>query len=173
MKRFQSRIESLRRVRQQAEQLAKLKAAVCQGEKTKADQQVESLHQQLTSLHNRSVQGMIGSTSATMLQSLSSAALFAETELNQARGRQHEAAAAVRQAVAVVADAKTQLDIVDDFRDREFETYRKEQRNQEENTRQDTNSRRRQRSGRQDNRPGPVRAEPTKEELVERCQETD
>ncbi|HIE96737.1 MAG TPA: hypothetical protein EYG03_20875 [Planctomycetes bacterium] len=154
MKRFQSRIESLRRVRQQAEQLAKLDAAVRQGEKAKADQQVESLHQQLASLHNRSVQAMIGNTSATMLQSLSSASLFAETELNHARGIQQQATVAVRQAVAVVANAKTQLNIVDDFRDREFEKYQKEQRNQEENTRQETNSRRRQRSGRQDSSRG-------------------
>ncbi len=151
MKRFQSRIESLQRVRQQAEQLAKLEAAVRQCERAKADQQVESLHQQQESLHRCSLQKMIGNTSATMLQSLSSAALVAETELNHAQRIQQQATVAVRHAVTVVAQAKTQLNIVDDFRDREFETHRKEQRIQEENTRQDANSRRRQRSGRQDN----------------------
>ena len=120
MKRFQSRIESLQRVRQQAEELAKLEAAVRQGEKTKADQQVESLHQQLASLHKRSVREMTGNTSATMLQSLSSASLFAETELHNAQGIQQKATVAVREAVAVVVRAKKQLNIVDDFRDRYF-----------------------------------------------------
>jgi len=151
MKRFQSRIDSLRRVRQQTEQLAKLEAAVRQSEQAKADRQVESLQQQLASLKEHSVQEMDSNTSASMLQSLANAALRAETELNHAQGIQQQAAVAVRQAVAVVAHAKTQLNIVDNFRERELGTYRKQQRSQEENTRQDTNSRRRQRSTRQDN----------------------
>jgi hypothetical protein len=156
MKRFQSRIDSLRKVRQQAEQLAKLEAAVRQSEQAKADRQVDTLHQQLSSLQDRSVQEMSGWTSASMLQSLANASLRAENELNHARGIQQQAAVAVSQAVAVVAHAKTQLNIVDNFRERELGAHRKEQRSQEENTRQDTNSRRRQRSTRQDNGPGSV-----------------
>ncbi|MCP4169707.1 MAG: hypothetical protein GY758_02920 [Fuerstiella sp.] len=160
MKRFQSRIESLRKVRQQAEQLAKLEAAVCQGEQAKADRQVESLYQQLASIQGRSVQETGGNTSAAMLQSLANASLLAESELNHARDIQQQAAKAVIQAVAVVAHAKTQLNIVDDFRERELITYQKEQRSQEENTRQDTNNRRRQRSMRQNNGVGATRQTP-------------
>ena len=89
---------------------------------------------------------MSSNTSASMLRSLANAALLAESELNHAQKMQQQAAVTVSQAMAVVAHAKTQLNIVDDFRERELGTYRKEQRSQEENTRQDTNSRRRQRS---------------------------
>ncbi len=137
-----------------------------QSEQAKADRQVASLRQQLASLQDRSVQEMSSNTSASMLRSLANAALLAESELNHAQKMQQQAAVTVSQAMAVVAHAKTQLNIVDDFRERELGTYRKEQRSQEENTRQDTNSRRRQRSTRQDHSPGSMRQPSTDAESV-------
>lgn len=141
MKRFQSRIESLRRLRQQAEKLARLTAAVRQGEKAKADQNVQDVAAEMNQLQQLGVSFLTeGNTS--LIQSVVGAVARTESELAIARSHQNIAEQQLLAAVQQVAHARSEVQIVEKHREREFADFRRQQLIEEENTRQENNGRR-------------------------------
>lgn len=141
MKRFQSRIQSLTRLRQQAEKLARLTAAVRQGEKARADEQVEQIRERITQLQRfGAVELRNGNTAA--IQSVISAAAREGKQLEAAKNVQSIAEQNLAIAVQQVAFAKADVQVVEKHKDKEFAEYRRKVLVDEENNRQENNGRR-------------------------------
>ena len=138
MKRFHSRIESLRRVREQAEKLARLQAAVCQMEKQKADQKVNEIDAQIAAVATHRLYG----GQVEIMQSILNSTARLEAEKKLAVAAQTEAQAVLEQAIKKVADAKTELKIADTHIDRERTEHRRQSRIEEENDRQENSAQR-------------------------------
>ncbi len=141
MKRFQSRIESLRRIRQQAEQLARLTAAVRQGEKAAATQKVDQLSLHIEELLQQGATELARGNTA-MIQALSATTRRAQGNLAAAKVEVQQADERLVQAVQEVASAKSKVQIVDKHRAKEFAEHRRQILVDEENVRQENNGRR-------------------------------
>ncbi|GAB5440161.1 MAG: hypothetical protein Fues2KO_05100 [Fuerstiella sp.] len=141
MKRFQSRIEALQRLREQTEKLARMQAAVRQKEKADADRQLTESEQQLQNVLNLGMQ-VVDSGNTAMIQSMVNATARAEAAIRIAETLQlktNENLAAAQQAVS---RAKMQVQITDKYRERELKAFRHAVRIDEENTRDESNGRR-------------------------------
>ncbi len=141
MKRFQSRIESLRRIRQQAEQLARLTAAVRQGEKAAATKKVDELRTQIFSMQQQGA-NELANGNASLIQAMSAATSRLQSDLVEARTRETEADKRLLAAIQEVASAKSEVQIADKHRDREFVEHRRKTLIHEENIRQENNGQR-------------------------------
>lgn len=141
MKRFQSRIESLRRVRQQAEQLARLTAAVRQGEKAAATQKADQLSLHIEDLLQQGTTELARGNTA-VIQALSATTRRAQNKLAAAQVEVQQADERLVQAVQEVAAAKSEVQIADKHRAKEFAEHRRQTLVDEENVRQENNGRR-------------------------------
>ena len=141
MKRFQSRIESLRRVRQQAEQLARLTAAVRQGEKAAATNKVDQLTLHISELQQLGATELARGNTA-MIQAVSATTSRVQSNLTAAQAEEQEAEKRLVQAIQEVATAKSDVQIADKHREKEFAEHRRQTLVDEENIRQENNGRR-------------------------------
>ncbi|MEQ9408616.1 MAG: hypothetical protein RIK87_12850 [Fuerstiella sp.] len=141
MKRFHSRIESLSRIRQQAEKLARLTAAVRQGEKLKADRRVDQLEQQIAELQQLGT-GHLANGDATMIQSVIHAVARTAADCRTAREQQATAGDRLLKAIQEVTAARSQLQVVEKHREKELAEHRREQLIRDENMRQENNGQR-------------------------------
>jgi hypothetical protein len=138
MKRFHSRIEALKRVREQSEKLARLQAAVCQSEKQKADQRVAEVDAKIAVVAaHRQHEAQI-----EIMQSIVNSTARLEAEKRIAVAAQSEARAILERAIQKVAAAKTELKIADTHIDRERAEHRRQSRIEEENDRQENSAQR-------------------------------
>lgn len=141
MKRFQSRIESLRRLRQQAEKLARMQAAVQQQQKMAADQQLHDARQQLDQLLSLGRQ-VVDNGNTAMIQAMVGASARAEAVVRIAETLQRQAVRKLSAAQMAVGRAKKDVRIADSYRERELADFRRGVRIQEENERDESNGRR-------------------------------
>ena len=134
MKRFKSRIESLRRVREQTELLAKMSTAVRQKEKSDADQLVGSMREALSRHHHESRtlydSGLTGSTLEIMLAREDQD----RSNILAAMTQQKAAELRLQSAIAEHSRAQSELKIVNQLIDREKKVHRREQLLAEEHT---------------------------------------
>ena len=136
MKRFKSRIESLRRMREQTEQLARLQAAVRQQEKQEADNRLADIADQISAV---AAQGAdeLNHGRIEILQSIVNSTARLESERKIAATEQAMAEQLLIQAVKKVAAAKTELKIAETHIEKEQTEHRRRNLIEEENQRQE------------------------------------
>lgn len=141
MKRFHSKIESLRRVREQEERLARLQAAIRRHEKSVADQKLSEIHEQIAAAETKGISELADGR-IEYVQSVSSTIRRLETEQQFARSEQAEAQQNLTLAIQQVAKAKTRLEITETHIEKERAEHRRQSRVEEENNRQENTAQR-------------------------------
>ena len=141
MKRFRSRIESLKRVREQAEQLARLQAAVCRQEKNTADDRVAGLSERLAAVAAEGPEELSRGR-VEIMQAIMNSTARLEAERRVAVAEQTVADLRLQQAVQQVADAKTELKTAETHIEKEWTEHRRKSRIEEENQRHEDTARR-------------------------------
>jgi flagellar biosynthesis chaperone FliJ len=140
MKRFKSKMDSLRRVREQTELLAKMTTAVRQQEVVQAEHAVEEqkrkLEQHFAHGRNSLEEGLQGS----MLEAMLTHQQQALNSVQTARQDQVAATRSLQNAVDQHAQARADLKIVDKLIDRESQEHRRQQMLAEEHTQSETAS---------------------------------
>lgn len=136
MKRFQSRLDALKRIREQTEQLAKLEAAVRRQQAVADAQRVQEIQ------NNISRQQAEGAklASAGMIEALQATAVTtARLQVSQREANQKkvESEKKLNEAVQLVAEAQQQLEIVETKIDRERTEHRRQVFAEQENDRQE------------------------------------
>ncbi len=115
MKRFTSRMDALRRVRQQAEQLAKTTAAQHQARKAAADREVTRMQQHVLNVQSH-VGIVLGSgISGSLLQTLLARAAHSRQQLATAESAQVDADRSLQQAIMEYGSARSERQIIDKF----------------------------------------------------------
>ena len=142
MKRFHSRVESLHRVREQTEKLARLSAAVSQAQKHEADQQVQQTEREIQELSQMAAQNFGVGCSSTLMQSVMAAMAHSQQQLGENRQQQEQAELELTAAIERVVGAQKDVQVVDWFQEREFRQHRQRQMVDEEHVRTESSSRR-------------------------------
>ncbi|MEZ6062791.1 MAG: hypothetical protein R3C19_20805 [Planctomycetaceae bacterium] len=127
MKRFTSRMDSLRRVRQQTEQLAKMTAARCQADKAAADQHLQAITDQLQMLQADSVASVGGVVTGSLMNTLLVRIEQCRQQLTAAKRQQTDAEQNLQRAVTDYRTARSQRQIVDQLIGRQQAEHRRQQ----------------------------------------------
>ena len=136
MKRFQSRLEALQRVREQVEKLAKLEAGVCRQQAAEAEKQLELIKNQIATTQTQgAAMAAAGVVDALHVTAMATSRL--QLSEHSANIQKSEADKRLAEAVRVVATAQRELEVVETKIDRERSEHRREVIAEEENDRQE------------------------------------
>ena len=127
MKRFRSRMDSLTRLRQQTELLAKMRSAARQKEVSDADAVVETLRHSLSNHHQESRTCYESDLSGSMLEVLLARESRDRSRILDAMNQQHAAQLRLHSAIAEHSQARSELKIVNQVTDREQQAHRRQQ----------------------------------------------
>lgn len=124
---FRSRVDSIRRLREQEERLAQVTTALCQSRHTAARADVRDRMQQMESLQNTSCLLMQNIVDGAQLLNLHGAMRQSEVALDAARQKQQESMQALDKAISNYGTARQESQIIQRYIDRERAAFRRTQ----------------------------------------------